>query len=275
MSVVKQLIVFGFCLSFWGLAQAQPTPAPLAEIENLDAKNRDSRFVESAEISDKSVDAVRTRAQRDTAYALAFQAGTKWRYEQINRLLESLSPQLDMIYDFAGLMLDEIVEPPLVDFTDGSFAVKSDRLAQENLRAFRIRKPARIVSAPPHWRGYLIRHFKVEKRVHPAVLPRTAAARKVWREAARRGWRDGVRHAEKLFDAQLYKLRRDFLGMMQYHVLASQNIILPVFLAKSHLGNVHDDRLLEIDQRIYRITRQARFNDDKVWRIILASPTNR
>ena len=217
---------------------------------------------------------LRLRAQREAAYTIAVQAGASWRYQQIDDYLHAQRINLDTLYNFSPLMLDNgRVAPPVVVQGGENLDVQSARMAQAALATWEIVSDARIVSTPPNWRGYLIQHFNYDlTSVNPALLPRNDSERAAWHIAVDKGWRDGVAEANYLFDLNLSRLVRDFVGMARFHLLAAEHVVSLPYLADGNLGVVVNNNRLVVGAHIYRITKLPAWQEPGEWKASPYSP---
>lgn len=220
----------------------------------------------SSEEPDNEFDNLRPKAIKEAAETLAFQRAVKFRYEEIVELLKKKEKHLDNIFNFKMLMLNKgkVVPPVIVEARKG-YNILSDREATEVNRTYKILKDARIASAPPNWRDYLVKEYGSQEEVNPAVLPKNEKEERLWDAAAERGFNDGIKHADRLFEINLNTLRRDFEGILKFKILAEQNMVdVPVF-SEGELGVRVDDKVLDIDQKVFRITEDSRFKEMDKW----------
>lgn len=213
---------------------------------------------------------LRFDALKDVAYTLGVQTAVRWRYEAINTVLQANRVTLDRVFDFRPLLLhDGRVAPAVVERTDGAYRIVSPTEARQTEATYTIEQEARVVSRSPDWRDYLIHSYPTFTRPDPAMLPRDATERRIWAAAVASGWRAGVVQAERLFDTHLARLRRDYLGMARFKLLALQGVVEVPLLAESHLGVVVNGRMLSVGERVFRIPPITDFRAVRNWRPIL------
>ena len=108
---------------------------------------------------------LREDAQREVAYMLGVQAGVAWRYERIDNLLHQEEPALTSLFDFTPLLLnDRRVMPPIVTVSEDNFELEDRTSATAGIATWHIVAPARIVTVPPTWEGYLIQRYTVDRK---------------------------------------------------------------------------------------------------------------
>ena len=109
----------------------------------------------------------RHSAMRLAALGFGARAGLARRSWEIGVMLERLSAPLSAIYRFGDLMLTEhgfSVLPPVLAETRQAFRLGLGQArAASARRVLRIVEPERIVSAPPHWRDYLLRSWRTAR----------------------------------------------------------------------------------------------------------------
>jgi hypothetical protein len=138
---------------------------------------------------------------------------------------------LDRRYDFAPLMIDRTLVPPVIVELRRLGERADDRRLYLTLGAFEIVRPARLALAPPGWRDYLY-NTGVPPTLPPSaseVRPEGGAEEGVWGIAFESGVAVGIAEARASFTANLDRLERDHAGMGRYHDLARSGAVsLPV-----------------------------------------------
>jgi defect-in-organelle-trafficking protein DotC len=201
---------------------------------------------------------------------LGVQTAVRWRYEAIDSLLQSNRDTLDRVFDFRPLLLhDGRVAPAVIERTDGAYRITSPTEAHQTEATFTVEQEARVITRPPDWRDYLVHSYPTFTRPDPAMLPRDRTERQIWQAAVASGWRAGVIQADRLFDAHLARLRRDYLGMARCKLLALQGIVEVPLLAESRLGVVVAGRMLSVGERVFRIPPVTDFQPVRTWKPIL------
>ncbi len=220
------------------------------------------------------VNPMRAVMLRDTATALGAQSGLAWEAGRINEMLEKDDRNLNRIFNFRALLVDQNVLPPVL--TDGDNALVLDdpntlRLAD---RIYKIESPARFVTAPPIWRDYLWMYYHPPEKPMGGLLPKTTEERAVWNEAALEGWNDGIQQANQILAANMGRLRRDFNGMILYKKLLQQKMVTAPFVAQTNMGITGDENELRINDQILRITATSKLvPNSKKWRSVIVPGT--
>lgn len=228
----------------------------------------DKKPVDGSDLSN-----LRGTALIEAARTAGTQGGLHARYTEINDTLTSVAPTLNQVFRFGSLAIgDGRVLPPVITEAGNSIRVDDDgQSATSSARTWHIQAKARIITAMPDWRSYLVRHFQpvdMQRDVPQLLLPKNSDERKVWRKAIKQGWRDGVRQADAIFARQLSSLVRDLKGMMRYYRLVERHIILAPKLSEGRAGVTlaDDGRTLRVDDRVLRLS-GARFEtQSRKWR---------
>lgn len=235
------------------------TPASLEQLEHLDQATKDSEFVDGSAGTD--IDQLRTKSLKEAAETLGMQSGVKYRYDLINKELDTQALELDRIYKFSGLMLHNgKMLPPVLLVTEGSQTLESPDLLNMSDITYNIHTDARLVNAPPSWRDYLYKKFATTDTVNKALLPKSPEEKLIWKVNVKKGWLDGVKHAEYMFGTNISKLTRDYLGMTRFLSLSKQHIVSVPMLSEGDFAVNINGKTMDVGQRIFRITNPAAFN---------------
>lgn len=211
---------------------------------------------------------LRARAQHEAAYSLGTQAGVAWRYSQIDHMLWSEAPELDELFNFRPLMLnDGKVFPPVVTMGEHPFDLQNPRAARSSLVIWHIVVPAKIVTVVPSWNDYLIAKYTVNlKSVNAALLPNNHTERVLWHNSILQGWQAGISQANHLYRVALAKLTRDYLGISRYHLLAREGMLSVPDLAVGNLGIVVNRSTMTVGTKVYRIEEDAKWKKSVNWK---------
>lgn len=204
-----------------------------------------------------SMDQGRLSEVRNAAAALGAQAGLADRTRQIQAALLARAAQYDRVFDFSRLMIEPGLLPPVISEGRDAYHQENDSEARASDRVFRIERPARIVSAPPTWRTYLLADPTPALAPNAAVVPRNKAERQVWDDFAARGWEEGVAQADANFQSNLARLTQDFQGMLRFKMLYEQGLVSMPRLNRETLGVTGGGNEMAIGDRIIRISSQA------------------
>ena len=235
-------------------ASAAPPPAfdELADI-------RPSREI-AAEFGEEK----RREAQRAAALAFGSRSGLARRTWEITRMLERHAPQLDGVYRFRDLLLQRegfTVVPPVAAETRDAFRLdRAGAQAASARRVIRILAPARIVSAPPQWRDYLLRSWRPPEAPVSVLFPRSSDEKKRWRAWLAEGWTHGTALAEDVFASDLDRLNRDFEGIVLWRTLRLARMVTAPEVSADRAPVAGDGRKMRIDETIARLGAAARLN---------------
>ena len=211
-------------------------------------------------------------AMRLAALGFGARAGLARRSWEIGAMLERLAPPLSAIYRFADLMLREhgfMVQPPVLAETRRAFRLgRGQARAASAWLVLRIVEPERIVSAPPHWRDYLVRSWRTPEAPLAALFPRTAPETALWGQWLAEGWAHGTALGGDIFAADLDRLNRTFEGVVRWHRLHLAGMVSAPGLTAVHAAATGHERLLRIGETSVRLDKRASFNlDTRAWRI--------
>ncbi|WP_305910449.1 type IV secretory system conjugative DNA transfer family protein (plasmid) [Methylomarinum sp. Ch1-1] len=241
------------------------TPSNLDELTNLSQNSAEnSHYVDG--IPSSEIDQLRYKAMIEAAQVLGLQEGIKHRQEQINDELAEIADELNRIYNFRALLLnDGIMIPPVIDEVEGSLKIEEDGSINASERTYIIRKDAKLTIDPPSWRSHLIHHYGVTDRINKAILPKTDKEQLIWKKSIEEAWNKGIDQANYMFSINLNRLTRDYLGMARFKSLAKQRIVDIPMVARGDLGIRVNGRKLDIGQNTFRITNHSSFQT-KGWK---------
>ena len=213
--------------------------------------------------------AIRNQAIREAAVTVGIQGGIKWRYKMIDNAIEQKATELDRIYDFKPLLIQEKIFPPIITEADNAFGLKEDGSAASSMMTFEIISDAKIVAQQPSWRDYLIHNFEASNNINPLLKPKTDDETKAWHLGVSEGWSEGVRIADSMSVDNINKLTRDYRGAIRFHILAQQGVISMPTLSIGDLGVRVNGKKLDINQRVFRITSPTTYNaNNKDWKAL-------
>ena len=227
--------------------------AALLEMKGADSKEKNS------------VQLIRPSAIREAARLVTFQTAMSWRYGQLVAETERYSAIMDTAFNFSPLMLTQgeaLIMPPLLARAGASMRIEDAGTATAAKTTYELLEPARYIAVVPNWREFLMADdFPEPEQPNPAVLPKNAEERAIWRAAVREAWAQGLTEADQLYADNVSRMARSYRGVMLYHLLTAQHLLSRVNTASADLGMHKSDNgnKLNIGQRVYRITAPSAF----------------
>lgn len=214
---------------------------------------------------------IRVDSVREAGYSSGARAGLNWKTQLINKGLELVGRNLDLVYDFAPLMIEKRVTPPVLTEARDVMTQEGDDAVLLNGQTYKIVSQAKFSSRPPHWRSYLWRTYANDSLLpDPELLPRNAEEKEVWGVAVQEGWAKGVEQANEIFDSSLIRMDRDYRGMIRYHMLAMQNMVTIPVVAEAKLPINATGQAMDLDGQIFRLTAVPQFNGERQnWRPLI------
>ncbi len=256
-----QILVYLAFLPLVALAASVPLPDKLLTLQSLS----DGQAEKSDDRALQNLAATRNRTQQETAHALGASHGLIWQNERIKRRLNALKPTLNSIFNFAPLMVDKHIVPPVIIRARGVSLQKTDAAVRQTGIVLKIKQKARIAGAPPIWERYLLIDLSPPPVTPSVLLPNSAAERAAWAAWIAEGWQQGIRQADAIFADNLHRLRRDLTGMLRYHLLVGRGYISSPFLNETDNGAVIEDDTLRIDDKVLMLVRPAAFASPDTW----------
>jgi defect-in-organelle-trafficking protein DotC len=256
-------------------ASVNTDPKPLYEISRTEVSEADMGYVKIDKFpeSQSQINPIRWQALYETALSLGATGALAWRSEQINMSLDKNAGQLNQIFDFNQLLLNDNVLPPVLTESDNSLNLASGESIRVAAKTFKIITPARFVTTAPNWRSYLVMNYPKPPVPDRSLLPKNKVEAEVWNRFIREGWQNGIQQANSIFSANLSRLRRDYNGMVLYRKMLAQGMVSAPFVAKADLGVTGDSKEMRVDDRILRITAHSELQtDSSKWQPILVNP---
>lgn len=233
----------------------------LEAIQNLTPAYYEQRVV------DNSSDSVpRLAALREAALGAGARGGLIYETNIINKALDKVQRNLDTVYDFAPLMIQGRVVPPVLTETREVYSQGDSANLRLAGRTYKVESQARFSSRPPQWRDYLYVVYGDDPMPSMKLMPINSEEQAVWKRAVADGWKRGIDQADTIFQTNLNRLNRDYVGMVRYHILALKHMVtMPVVAEQSMPINASADTM-SLDETLLRITALPEFNSDmKDW----------
>jgi defect in organelle trafficking protein DotC len=201
-----------------------------------------------------SINSLRAQALRDTALSVGARGGLSWHTKHIHEVLSKYENNLNRIFNFYALLIEENVLPPVLTEARNSLTINGIDLIRIADRNYKIIHQAKFVTTPPNWREYLWKPFEQPEMPDKSLLPKNKLEQDIWNKYIDQGWTEGVKQADLIFKENLNMLTRDFNGMLLYRKLLSQQMVTPPFISSIELGITGDRNNLTVNDRILKIT---------------------
>lgn len=207
---------------------------------------------------------LRLNAIKNAAYNIGLQTGTNYYYDKINERLEQISLELNRIYNFKALMIDDNFIPPSVDEATNAKRFIDDKESVEAKSVLKFDHKSKI-GLTPDWRDYLYKKWPKPKKINSQLIPKTEREKSVFNDNYSRGWSDGKQQAKALYKLQMAKLTNDYQNMARYHNLVEMGIVTKPVLATNFSEAVIDGDTLTIGRSVNRITSESQYNTPDKW----------
>lgn len=212
----------------------------------------------SSEPEDVSDRPVRRDSIREVAIKYGAQSGLSWRSSQIGEVLLAHSERLGAIYDFRRLMIDAHVMPPVLQETRKDIRLNPvENVVRISDMAVEIVRNAIFVTNPPVWQQYIELAYVDPTPPVVSLLPQNLFERKIWDEFILEGWDMGVDQADDIFMSGIFRLNRDFMGMVLFHRLFEQGLVTRPYLSRTDLGITGDKSKIVVGDQVVRLTKYS------------------
>ncbi len=237
------------------LSAAAEDSAPPALAAALEAKPGRDLGVEFGEEK-------RRQAMRAAALAYGAQSGLAYRSWEIGRdVVEKHEASLDRLYGFRRLMESRhgfVLVPPVVGETRQAVRLGRDgRRAASAARVVRIMEAERLATAPPHWRDFLVRRWRLPEPPVSVLFPRDGAEKADWARWIARGWHEGVKQADAIFAADLDRLNALLEGIARWNTLHGARMVGAPRVEVSRSATAGDGRVMRVGETLVRLGRPA------------------
>lgn len=239
----------GMLLCASGCALRSAETDDLARIKNVGIDNGTT----------SSITGIRHAGLRDTSLSIGARSGLASRAAEINKELLKHTCDLNRIFNFYAMLLDNNIMPPVLLEGRNTLEQTEDESLRIADRAYILYSQAYFITAPPTWQDYLLFHCAPPEIPDRSLLPKNDAEKRVWDRYIEEGWMAGRIQANSIFLENLGRLKRDYEGMILYRTLLAQNMVSPPFIAKQNLGITGNGHEMAINDRILRITVQPTF----------------
>lgn len=215
---------------------------------------------------------IRGEALKEAAQSYGSQAGYARRSRDISERLQIRSMDLSQVFDFSRVATMDpihagVVIPPVVSrsfdayMTDGREASAADEYLT-------IVRPGRLAPIAPTWRDYLIFAQNTPEEPARSLMPANADEKRLFEGWLREGWEAGVQLADAEFEERIARLKRDYMGMLQYRRLVAIGLMDRLVLADANFGTTVSGNEMRIGSRTVRIITDAQFrNQPSRWNV--------
>jgi len=232
----------------------------LEALQNLNQPVIEQRVAAGAGTGDGSLGNFRLDALREAATGVGARGGLLAETKLINGELKKNARQYDTIYNFAPLMIEGRVVPPVLTQTKDLYAqrgVDTIRLAKQD---WTILAQAHFASRPPTWREYILAEPGTLAMPSNILLPKNDAEREIWRVAVAAGWEMGIKQADDAFKINRNRLVRDYRGMVNYHLLAARKMVTLPIVAQLNMPLNSTGQTMTMDETVLRLTAVPQFD---------------
>ena len=219
------------------------------------------------------LDGPRGEALHEAALSFGARGGLAARGFAINDILRRNEARLDAAYDFRSLVVSvgpnqTLMRPPVVTEAQMAFALgDGGQVARETGRVYEITRQAQLASAPPNWRGYLVRTWANPTPPPDDLRPRSKQEVEYWNKWVAEGWARGERQAVEIFLSDLGRLEGDLVGMARYRVLLRANLVEQPRVTFANRAVQGGRDMMRVDDRTITITDQPGLNANRrQWR---------
>ena len=254
--------------SYPGLNYPKPLAKDVKNAVALDSLLSNQILERGKAAQTKDVSEMRRTALQEIAGALGASGGLAFRTNQIKQEVDCYADELDKLYDFKKLIIDNGVLPPVLSEGLANYAQESTDQVRIADKIYKIEEKAKFVSVYPTWRNYLRFSFPSYEMPEAAYLPKNDAEKAIWDYAVKEGWEKGVKQANEIYESAYAKLNRDFKGMIKYKILLAEGLVTPTIIGKQNLGITGGGREMSINDQVFRIMDHSSLNPNKnEWKV--------
>ena len=214
----------------------------------------------------------RREAMRAAALAFGAQGGLARRSWEIERtVIAKHAASLDRLYGFRRLTETRhgfTLVPPVVSETRQAIRLgREGRRAASAARVMRIVEAERLATAPPHWRDYLVRRWRVPEPPVSVLFPRDDREKADWARWIAEGWHEGVAQADAIFAADLDRLNALLEGIARWGTLHEARMVGAPRIEVSRSATAGDGQVMRVGETLVRLGRPAKLQvRSREWR---------
>ncbi|MCC9290084.1 type IV secretory system conjugative DNA transfer family protein [Pseudomonas aeruginosa] len=237
-------------LSASGAFAGQHAPPP--DLSRVHTGSTDAAHESSI---DSDIPAIGLSSLQEAAFGYGVLSGLARRCYEIGIMLSANESHLDGILNFAALVLERNVMPPVLSYGQVSMNLPDTDTIRVADATYRIESLARFVSAPTNSRDYMLRDFQYHVEVAAtSLLPINDAEEKVWEKYVCQGSDIGFNQADEIYGQSLARLERDYKAMVLNKSLLAKGMISKAYVAESKIGVTGNGNEININDRVLRIT---------------------
>lgn len=235
-------------------------------------RNPPSVRVISKTVSDRE----RLNAILDSAYEYAVRKGIQSEIKNINLIVKRNERNLDAMFNFAPLMIQGKVVPPVITEVHDIVQIPNNSTLKTTSVLYTISKQAYFSNLPPNWRTYLTfpeTKFTVQFEDTPSkeFTPKGSKEYQEWEKQTIKGFNAGVKQAQEIFRYSLNKLNRDYIGMSRFHEFVIQGKVSMPSISSTGLALANNRSTMLVDQRMLSIRTLPAFEGNMIkWTTWLA-----
>ncbi len=221
---------------------------------------------------------LRLSAMRDTALQLGAQAALFVEADKIRSYLYSMSGVLDRATDMSRLMLRDpsgrTIRPPVIEEGGQSAKLESSETVLRVASAtYSITVPAGFTLQVPTWKEYLVSYERKPDLPSKALLPRDADEDEFWAKWFDEGWSAGIQQARRIYQLNVNRLTRDYVGMVRYHLLRHKGYVTDPVVSTDYLGVTGDSERMALEDVLLTINVRPGLNlDTSQWSAVPRLP---
>ena len=182
--------------------------------------------------------------------------------------MRNRATELGRTYDFNSLLMRQrggggtVLPPVIVEMREASEIQEGGRTQRVADTVYEIVQQARLVQAAPLWQTYLDMEACCSRapEAPSEPLPRSDAERELWRRYVTEGWNEGLTQSTDIFQSNMRRLQRDFVGMTRYARLVEEGKVSPPVVADTNMGVTGTGQNMRVNDTVIRITRDPRLN---------------
>jgi defect-in-organelle-trafficking protein DotC len=195
-----------------------------------------------------------------------------WQLRNINAVITSMSRDLDQVYNFGALMINQRVVPAVITESRNLYNQDGDYAVRLSGAFYKIERQARLSSVPPNWREYLNFPKGASADQSEILMVRADNERLVWQEGVKNGWSQGVEQANLMLTQAMDRLNRDFSGMGRFHRFVIEGKVSLPAIATEDIPVSRNGATMAVDETLLRITTLPEFNSKmSAWQGIVIS----